>query len=363
MRTITTNCSLQDTVQTVQTAIDVEAAGYITESPGQGRSGQESLQSLKGKLWMIPKNFVELSHEVVGRGRFGSVIKARVHSSGGGVTACTTQQVSSQEGQEELLLHSLELSVRCGRHPNIVSLVGLCEELDSTVVVMELGQPSLKQFLLDCRALEHSPEFAASHSRFSSVREEALMELLAGLAGGLQHLASRGISHGALCARNVLMCGENSAKISGFGLSDWSKAGEIPDLTRWNSPETTVNRKSGIKADIWALGVVIWEAATLGGTPYCGVRTRDVMTRITRGLRLARPPGISDIFAQLMLTCWMLDPDERPEPGEVVESLQDMAHLTSHHLNFSLPPAHFRYEQYDPPSELAPLTDTAGSYV
>ena len=339
----------------------MEANGYITESNEEGRGWEESLQSLKGKVWMIPKNFVELSHEVVGRGRFGSVIKARVHSEGG-VRICTTQQVSSQEEGRNLLA-SLQLSVSCGRHPNIISLVGLCEELDTTVVVMELGQPSLKQFLLDCRALEHSPEFAASNNRFSSVREEAVLEILAGLAEGLLHLATRGIRHGALCARNVLMCGENSAKISGFGLSDWSKAGEIPDLTRWNSPETTVNSKSGVKADIWALGVVIWEAATLGGTPYCGVRTRDVMTRITRGLRLTRPPGISDILAQMMLSCWMLDPDERPEPREVVEALHDMSHLTTHHLNFSLPPAHFRYEQYDPSSELTPLTDTAGSYV
>ena len=338
----------------------MEANGYIQDQDqdsDQRRSGAEYLESLTGKVWRIPKNFVELSHEVVGRGRFGSVIKARVHS-GGGVTSCTTQQVSSLAGEED----SLEISIRCGHHPNIVSLVGLCQEVDTTMVVMELGQPSLKQFLLDCRALEHSPEFAASHNRFSSVREEAVLQILAGLAEGLQHLADRGISHGALCARNILMCGDDTAKISGFGLSDWSKAGEIPDLTRWNSPETTV-KQSGMKADIWALGVVIWETVTLGGTPYCGVKTRDVMTRITRGLRLARPPGISDILAQMMLTCWMLDPDERPEPREVVEALQDMAHLTTHHLNFSLPPAQFRYEQYDPPSELASLTDTVGSYV
>ena len=350
--------SLQDTVQTVQTAIDVEANGYIQDNEDQRRPGPDYLESLKGKVWIIPKNFVELSHEVVGRGRFGSVIKAVLHS-GGGATSCTTQQVPSLAGHED----SLEISVRCGHHPNIISLLGLCEELDSSMLVMELGQPSLKQFLLDCRALEHSPEFAASHNRFSSVREEAVLQILAGLAQGLHHLSDRGISHGALCARNVLMCGENTAKISGFGLSDWSKAGEIPDLTRWNSPETTV-KKYGTKADIWALGVVIWETLTLGGTPYYGVKTRDVMTRITRGLRLSRPPGISDILAQMMLTCWMLDPDERPEPGEVVETLTDLSHLASHHLNFSLPPAHFRYEQFDPPSELqSSLTDTVGSYV
>ena len=124
-----------------------------------------------------------------------------------------------------------------------------------------------------------------------------------------------------------------------------------------------MSRAAGARGDVWSLGCVIWEAVTLGATPYPGVRARDVMTRVTRGLRAPHPAGASDTLYQLMLSCWMLDPDERPEPREVVEALHDMSHLTTHHLNFSLPPAHFRYEQYDPSSELAPLTDTAGSYV
>ena len=261
------------------------------------------------------------------------------------------------------MLHSLDTSIKVGQHPNLVCLVGLCEEVDTCMVVMELGQPSLKQYLLDCRALEHSPEYAASHGRFSSAQEEAVLEILVGLGEGLTHLASRGVSHGALCARNVLMCGQNTAKISGFGLADWSRQGELMDLTRWRAPETLVNNSPGLKADIWAMGVLIWEALTLGGSPYSSVRTRDVMTRITRGLRLSRPTGVSDMLYQLMLTSWMLDPDERPVPGEVVEGLRDMLHLASHHLNFNIPTTDFSYELYDPLSELTPPSDAVGSYV
>ena len=37
---------------------------------------------LRSKVWTVPRNFLELTHEVVGRGKFGSVIKATVNNRG-----------------------------------------------------------------------------------------------------------------------------------------------------------------------------------------------------------------------------------------------------------------------------------------
>ena len=79
-----------------------------------------------------------------------------------------------------------------------------------------------------------------------------------------------------------------------------------------------MSRAAGARGDVWSLGCVIWEAVTLGATPYPGVRARDVMTRVTRGLRAPHPAGASDTLYQLMLSCWMLDPDERPVRGTLI---------------------------------------------
>ena len=124
-----------------------------------------------------------------------------------------------------------------------------------------------------------------------------------------------------------------------------------------------MSRAAGARGDVWSLGCVIWEAVTLGATPYPGVRARDVMTRVTRGLRAPHPAGASDTLYQLMLSCWMLDPDERPGPGDMVEALRDMTHLASHHLNFTIPRSDFRYEQYEAQSEVSQPSDNVGSYV
>ena len=45
-------------------------------------AANERLEGLKANVWTIPRNFLELTHEVVGRGKFGSVIKAMVNNRG-----------------------------------------------------------------------------------------------------------------------------------------------------------------------------------------------------------------------------------------------------------------------------------------
>ena len=45
-------------------------------------AANQRLEGLKSNVWTIPRNFLELTHEVVGRGKFGSVIKAMVNNRG-----------------------------------------------------------------------------------------------------------------------------------------------------------------------------------------------------------------------------------------------------------------------------------------
>ena len=139
----------------------------------------------------------------------------------------------------------MNINFQAGQHPSLVCLLGICEEASSTLVVMEHGEPSMKQWLLGSRALDHQPQYAARHGRVATARslnfpilwtsadviphllidflggrqaffliyihlfrEELLLELVSGLASGLHHLHQAGIYHGAVCARNVFMVGE-----------------------------------------------------------------------------------------------------------------------------------------------------------
>ena len=70
-----------------------------------------------------------------------------------------------------------------------------------------------------------------------------------------------------------------------------------------------------------------------------------------------------------MLTCWQLDPDERPGPGDIGDQLRDMCHLASQHCSFVFPAAgNFSYEPYHQQMELVvsvepSSTNSEGSYV
>ena len=62
-----------------------------------------------------------------------------------------------------------------------------------------------------------------------------------------------------------------------------------------------------------------------GGTPYSEVPSRFVANRTMRGLRVAQPDYVSDELYQLMLQCWQLDLDERPDFNQIEETLRTFA--------------------------------------
>jgi len=337
-------------------SIDLDETGYIDNGHVNEamRSAEDYLDSLKDKVWIIPKNFVELSHEVLGRGKFGSVMKGRV-SVNGQLVPCNTQVISNKvlsPEERKTMLKDLDVNIRTGQHPNIICLIGICEEVDTTQVVVDHAEPSLKQFLLDSRALLNYPEYAQKNARFSTAREEVMIDILAGVASGLDHLGQCGIYHNKLCARNILMVGEADAKISGFGLSDWQRGGEKIDHTRWKASEALMNKQAGPKCDVWSLGCLIWEVVTLGGTPYSEIKKRDLGIRVMRGLRLPQTPYFSEDLYQLMLSCWMTDPDERPTPAELQQTLQQLNQDRQLHLNFSMNSNNFQYEPFSNELEL-----------
>ena len=191
--------SQQNNVGTSTSPATAAVAAYSQEND-EILASELDFNLMKAKTWMIPKNFVDVSGEVLGRGRFGSVFKGQVQANGR-VMWCNTQHVSMSgmtRAEYVSLLVSLDTSIRAGTHPHITSLVGMCEEMDTLVVVMDQAQPSLKQFMLDSRALEHCPDYASNYNRYSTAREEAVLEIITGITDGLKHLADRGVGHSTI---------------------------------------------------------------------------------------------------------------------------------------------------------------------
>lgn len=95
------------------------------------------------------------------------------------------------------------------------------------------------------------------------------------------------------------------------------------DRNRWISVEQ-LHSRTAPPSDAWSFGVLLWEIATLGATPLHEIKTEDIKRRVERG---ARPPQLEtfgDGLYQLMLSCWQIDKEERPDPETLACTLHEL---------------------------------------
>ena len=84
----------------------------------------------------------------------------------------------------------------------------------------------------------------------------------------------------------------------------------------FQATEALMNNQSGVKCDVWSLGVLLWETVTLGGTPFSTVATKEAAMRVARGLRLPRVSGLSDQLYQVLARPPLLFPIAFPFPAD-----------------------------------------------
>ena len=74
----------------------------------------------------------------------------------------------------------------------------------------------------------------------------------------------------------------------------------------------------------WSFGVLLWEIFSLGGSPYPGVKTHDLVRLLRQGERLEHPQFASKELYMLMRDCWEETPQRRPKFRQLVEDLDRM---------------------------------------
>ena len=129
--------------------------GYIDDG-SQFRTREDYLHSLEGKVWQVPRNFVDIQNEVLGRGKFGTVMNGTVVLNGGEQVGCNVYVIPNKmidDDERKVMLKDLDLNVKAKFHDNITNLIGICEELDTTLFVLDAVEVELKQYLLDSRSV------------------------------------------------------------------------------------------------------------------------------------------------------------------------------------------------------------------
>jgi serine/threonine-protein kinase len=165
-----------------------------------------------------------------------------------------------------------------------------------------------------------SMEYFPSHTLGSEIVNEKPIELKRGLQFGIDICTGMtvahqvGIVHRDLKPANVLINQDSLLKIVDFGVAaahregdtQLTKTGYVIGSPKYMAPEQILGKKVDERADIYALGVMLYEMVT-GVPPYSRGDHMSVMYQHVQGkarapqeINPALPPGLSDLVTKAM---------------------------------------------------------------
>jgi tetratricopeptide (TPR) repeat protein len=190
------------------------------------------------------------------------------------------------------------------RHPNIIS-------------VLDYGFDAERQPFFTMAILEQSRDFKAGLAGLElSEQIERVIQMLR----ALDYLHRRGVIHRDLKPANVLITPEGGVRVLDFGLSIRDEDHSATSGTlAYLAPEILEEEKATIASDLYAVGVMAFEAIT-GVHPFGNLPPGQLMVKVlTTAPDLARAPAnLIPIFARLLAR----NPQERyPSATHVMDAL------------------------------------------
>lgn len=186
---------------------------------------------------------------ILGEGAFGYVYQTTDTT---GATHAIKRMKTDEDGVDASTFREL-CALQQLRHPNIVKLHEWAFTRDAVEIKLQLCDCTLRQYVL---AHPLSPARVPEFTRQ--------------LARGVGACHDMNIMHRDLKPDNILVCeqdGDVALKIGDFGMSRSMKTATRPltpvVVTLWyRPPEILLEMDYDMSADIWALGLIVWEMTT-----------------------------------------------------------------------------------------------------
>jgi eukaryotic-like serine/threonine-protein kinase len=195
-------------------------------------------------------------------------------------------------------------------HPNIVAVHDVFEHAGRQAVVMQLVDGKSLRQLLDTQ---------------KRLGPELTIHIGAAIAGALDEAHRAGFVHRDVKPGNILVTSDGRVLLTDFGIAkgldpdgdDLTSDNVMMGTAKYLSPEQVRGRKLDGRADIYSLGLVLYECLA-GRVPFLGESDADTaLARLQRDptdlirLRPTLPPGLVDLIHRTLAR----NPAHRPTSG------------------------------------------------
>lgn len=196
-------------------------------------------------------------------------------------------------------------------HPGIVTLYGYGEDQGRAYLALEYVEGTTLR-----ERLESAPP-----PLWDSVR------IALGIAGALREAHRRCVIHRDLKPENVLLDARGHVRLLDFGLA--LSAAAVPDddadsddygTPRYMAPEQWLGLPLTSAADVWALGLVLYELVA-GEHPFADAAGRVLRLKVCDAQPVPPPSTLAPELDLLVARCVRKDPSRRPEIGAVTAEL------------------------------------------
>jgi serine/threonine-protein kinase len=168
--------------------------------------------------------------------------------------------------------------------------------------------------------------------RAGELRDEDAVEACAQLAEALAHAHSRGVVHRDVKPANVLLVDGASlhVRLLDFGLAAFAEAetltaaGDVPGTLAYISPERLAGEQGAAAGDVWAVGVMLWEAFS-GKHPFWRPSLLATGTAIEQGAPplATERPDLPERLRSTVDRALAVDPRKRPSAAALADALRE----------------------------------------
>lgn len=223
-----------------------------------------------------------------------------------------TMNIPNMSNKELLYAQSEIQCLSSVRHTNIVRFIASeCSE-KQLVIVMEFADAG------DLR--RHIKTRGATKSYLS---ESEAMLLFLQIVMAVEHIHANSMLHRDLKTANVLISSSGLVKLADFGFSrryEGTVSGQVAKTfcgtPYYLAPEIWANRRYSNKAEVWSLGVLLYELLSLN-RPFTANSIKGLMEQVCAGKYPPLPNTYSRQAHDLVATLLNLDPARRPTTTEI----------------------------------------------